>query len=329
MRCSAHRLALLVLSLGLVPPCAFPGTAANPITVTPIDYHGWSGSVLLSNGLVEAVIVPAVGRVMQFRFAGSAAGPFWENAARWGTRADPASAEWANFGGDKSWPAPQSAWPRQISRAWPPPAGFDSLPMEARIDGAVVTLVSQVDPHYGIRVWRRIELTPGRPVMTITTRYEKVSGPPVETGIWTITQLRNPVAVYAVLPASPRPEPAYVRQSDAPPPSLAVAGGLVSLTRDPLKNYKIGLRGGTLVWLGPTEVLRLDSAVVAGATYPDDGCSAEIYTQADPLAYVELELLAPLTTLKAGAASEHAIVYTLEPRATPSPAAEIERLLRP
>ena len=34
------------------------------------NYHGWADSILVSNGRVEAVIVPAVGRVMQFRFAG-------------------------------------------------------------------------------------------------------------------------------------------------------------------------------------------------------------------------------------------------------------------
>jgi hypothetical protein len=329
MRCSAHRLARWFLPLSLVLPRAFPEPAPGPVTATRCDYHGWTGSVLLGNGLVEAVIVPAVGRVMQFRFAGSVAGPFWENPARQDARTGAASVEWANFGGDKSWPAPQSAWPRLIGRGWPPPSGFDGLPMEASIDGAAVTLVSPIDPHYGIRVRRRIELAPGRPVMTITTRYEKVGGPPVETGIWTITQLRDPAAVYAVLPAGHRADPAYVRQSEAPPPSLAVTGGLVSLTRDPLQSHKIGFRTGTLVWIGPTEVLRLDVTVVAGATYPDDGCSAEVYTQADPLAYVELELLAPLAILQPGAASEHTMVYTLAHRAAPSPAAEIERLLRP
>jgi hypothetical protein len=329
MRCSAHRLTRWFFSLGLVSPCAFPVPAASPVTAERFDYHGWTGSVLLGNGLVEAVIVPAAGRVMQFRFAGSAKGPFWENPARRGTRADPASGEWANFGGDKSWPAPQGAWFRLIAHTWPPPAGFDGLPMEASIDGAAVTLVSPIDPHYGIRVRRRIELAPGRPVMTITTRYEKVGGPPIETGIWTITQLQDPAAVYAVLPAGPRADPPYVRQSDEPPPGLTLAGTLLSLTRDPLKNHKIGLRASTLVWVGPAEVLRLDSAVVAGATYPDNGCSAEVYTQADPLPYVELELLAPLATLKPGAASEHAMIYTLAHRAAPSPAAEIARLLRP
>ena len=130
---------------------AAPG---SPIRVTRVDYRGWSGCVLLSNGLVEAVVVPAVGRIMQFRFAGAPDGPFWENASLDGGRLHaPATSDWANFGGDKAFPAPQSDWPRLIRRSWPPPAGFDGLPMHAPIPAlttgapsAGVTLVSQSTP---------------------------------------------------------------------------------------------------------------------------------------------------------------------------------------
>ena len=41
---------------------------ATTIKTTP--YRGWNEAFLLSNGTVEAVVVPAIGRVMQFRFAG-------------------------------------------------------------------------------------------------------------------------------------------------------------------------------------------------------------------------------------------------------------------
>src|SRR6266481_4539376 len=71
------------------------------ITVLRTNYHGWPDSLLLSNGRVEAIIVPAIGRVMQFRFAGESDGPFWENRALDGIKAEPESKEWGNFGGDK------------------------------------------------------------------------------------------------------------------------------------------------------------------------------------------------------------------------------------
>ncbi len=320
---------LLLLLPGLVPACARPAGASDQIAVTRINYQGWAGSVLLGNGLVEAVIVPAIGRVMQFRLVGSADGPFWENAALAGARRDPASTEWANFGGDKAWPSPQSDWPRRIGRGWPPPSGFDSQPMDALIDPAGVTLVSPVDPDYGMRVRRRIELAPGRPVMTIVTRYEKVRGPALKVAVWSITQVKEPTAVFALPSGDSRPGPAFVQQSGELPTGLTVADGLVSLTRDPARNHKIGVRSGTLVWVGADAVLRLDAAVVAGAEYPDGGSSAEIYTQGGPQPYIELEILSPLAAPKPGEAIEHATTYTLIRRAAPTPAAEIKRILTP
>ncbi len=323
------RLILLPPLLCLVPPGVAVAAAPAPVTAARVDYHGWPDSVLLGNGAVEAVVVPAVGRVMQFRFAGAPDGPFWENGALRGARRRTASAEWSNFGGEKAWPAPQADWPTRIRRAWPPPAGFDGAPVEAVADASGVTLISTVDPDYGMRVRRRIELLPGRPVMVITTRFEKVVGPAIEVAVWTIAQVKDPAVILA-LPTPGRPAgPAYARLSPALPPSLAVSGGMISLARDPAANHQIGVRSGSIVWIGPDTVLRLDADVTAGARYPDEGSSAEIYTQADPLPYVELELLSPLATLQAGGAIEHRVTYTLARRAASTPAEEIKRLLQP
>jgi len=323
------RFFLLLMLCCLPRPGAVRADAPASVTVARVDYQGWRDCVLLGNGAVEAVVVPAVGRVMQFRFAGAREGPFWENGALHGSRREPAAAEWSNFGGDKAWPAPQADWPRRIRRGWPPPGGFDGAAMEAVADTAGVTLISKVDPDYGIRVRRRIELLPGRPVMIITTRFEKVLGPAIEVAVWTIAQARDPAAVYALPPPGGPAGPAYACLSPALPPSLTVSGGLISLVRDPAANHKIGVRSGSLVWIGADAVLRLDADVAAGARYPDEGSSAEIYTEADPLPYVELEMLGPLATPEVGAAIVHRVTYTLARRTAPTPAAEIQRLLHP
>ena len=44
------------------------------MTVTPVSYHGWADCYLLANGSVEALVVPAIGRVMQLRLEGAAEG---------------------------------------------------------------------------------------------------------------------------------------------------------------------------------------------------------------------------------------------------------------
>lgn len=291
------------------------------------NYHGWTNSILVSNGRVEAIIVPAIGRVMQFRFSGETDGPFWENEAMFGKAPDPEAKEWGNFGGDKAWPAPQSDWPGTTPRAWPPPVAFDAMPFEAIVDGFDVTLVSAVDPHYGIRTRREIKLALDAPVMTITTTYERLSGPPRRVSVWVITQLKHPVAAYAPLPEPSRMPGGYNRQSDELPAGLKVQEGLLSLARDARAPHKIGTDASTLLWVGSNAVLRIDSPRVYHADYPDEGSSAEIYTNPDPLAYIELEMLGPLEKMIVGDRIKRGCTYTLLPRAESDPDLEVRRLL--
>lgn len=310
-----------------------PRQTANELAFEPVgflvrtNYHGWANSILLSNGRVEAVIVPAIGRVMQFRFAGEEDGPFWENRTLDGIKPEPESKEWGNFGGDKSWPAPQSDWPKLTPRAWPPPVAFDSMPVRATVDGFVVQLTSAVDPHYGIRVHREINLAISRPVMTITTTFEKVSGQPFRVGVWVITQLKQPVIASASLPEFELFRAGYYPQSDEPPANLRIEDGLLSLTRDPKKSHKIGTDAGALFWVGSGAILRIDSPRELSKQYPDYECSAEIYTNPNPLAYVELEMLGPLTKMIVGDKITRASSYTLLRRTEVDPDLELRKLL--
>ncbi|MEO1432128.1 MAG: hypothetical protein AAFV71_24310, partial [Cyanobacteria bacterium J06633_8] len=52
---------------------------SEKMTIKKINYQGWSDSYILSNSQVEAVIVPAIGRIMQFRFPGGE-NTFWEDS---------------------------------------------------------------------------------------------------------------------------------------------------------------------------------------------------------------------------------------------------------
>jgi hypothetical protein len=307
--------------------------SANELAFEPLgflvrtNYHGWANSIFLSNGRVEAVIVPAIGRVMQFRFAGEEDGPFWENRTLDGIKPEPESKEWGNFGGDKTWPAPQSDWPKVTPRAWPPPVAFDSMPVQATVDGFLVKLISAVDPHYGIRAYREINLALDRPVMTITTTYEKVRGQPFRVGVWVITQLKDPVIACASLPEFERFRDGYYRQSDELPANLKVENELLSLTRDPKASHKIGTDAGTLFWVGKHAMLRIDSPRQILGQYPDDGCSAEIYTNPNPLGYVELEMLGPLTKMVVGDSITRTSRYTLLRRTEVDPELEVRKLL--
>ncbi|HEX4945248.1 MAG TPA: hypothetical protein VFZ34_01125, partial [Blastocatellia bacterium] len=89
--------------------------AQSRVTVKQAEYNGWKDALILSNGKVEAIIIPSIGRVMQFRFVGEE-GVFWENPAVAGKPVKPDAKEWINFGGDKPWPAPQADWPKVTPR---------------------------------------------------------------------------------------------------------------------------------------------------------------------------------------------------------------------
>lgn len=302
---------LLITAAFVVNAHAAGPSTNRAVAVQKVSYHGWTNSLVITNNTVEVVVVPAIGRIMQFKLIGSRFGPFWENHALDGDAPDPNATEWMNFGGDKVWPAPQSDWPKIAKRAWPPPPAFDSMPWEARVDGDAVTLISPVDPHYGIRVSRRIRLDPKRPMLLVTTTFEKMKGPPQKVAIWVVTQFRQPVQIVAPLPTKSIFTNDYVLQSETPPPDLQVKGRLLSMTHDPDRNHKIGLDTGTLVWMSQFSMLRIDSPRVPRSEYPDNGSSAEIYTNSEPLPYVELEMLGPLRTLSVGEQVERTSIYTL------------------
>lgn len=326
----AKSLLLFCLGFLLTVFCCLEVNAKIPakITVTKTNYQGWRDSYILSNGQVEAVVVPNVGRIMQFRFK-DGEGTFWENPLVYGKAPNIKSEAWGYFGagGDKTWPAPQSEWEKITGRGWPPPATFDSIPVTARVNRSEVTLISPIDPFYGIRLYRKITLEPEKPVMKVTTTYEKVKGKSKDISVWIVTQLRDPLAVYAALPeASIFPE-GYNKQSEDLPTNLKVDNRLLSLTRDRNKSHKIGCDASTLLWMGEKVAVRIDSPRVSGASYPDNNSSAEIYTNLDPKAYVELEFLSTLKTLRVGEKMDLTTTYTLIPRITENAEQEARKIL--
>lgn len=310
-----------ILSLGLM--LSLDGTAAS-VQVVRQNYRGWSNSLVMGNGLVEVVVVPEVGRVMQFRRVGQTNGPFWENEKLLGKPMPdrPWEVAHGSFGGDKTWPAPQSAW------NWPPPDVFDATPVQAQVrpDQSVV-LTSPVSPRFGLRTQRRLVLDPTQPVLHIETTYEKVTGEPMEVSVWVITQMRSPEAMFLPIPAGTRFPLGSSTNWGIPEAQFQRVGSLARFTRAPDQAHKVGNDGESMVWVGPTEVVRIDLPRKSDAAYPDGGCSVEIYTNPDPVPYVELETLGPLQRLRAGESLSATNRYRLEARQETDPGQEARRIL--
>ena len=297
---------------------------AAPVTVqTAVRYRGWSDAVILSNGRVEAVLVPSVGRWMQIRRAGAKDGPFWENPALVGKAmpGKPWETSHGSFGGDKTWPAPQSAW------NWPPPDVFDAAPLSFRVpgDGSVI-LSSPVSPRFGIRTERRFQLQPDSDSVVVTTTYEKVQGAPVEVGVWVITQTQDPVAAFLPIPKGTRFPKGFSDQWGVPTNHVTVRQDWVELRRDKTSSHKIGNDAGQIVWVGREWVLAIETDRDAAAPHADEGCSAEIYTNPDPTPYVELETLGRLKPMKLGDRMSATNRYTLLPRRSEDPLEDARRI---
>jgi hypothetical protein len=295
-------------------PVADP-SYAQEVSLAKISYRGWKDSWILSNAQVEVIVVPAIGRVMQMRFRGTP-GSFWENSFLTGDSLVPAD-WWGNFGGDKVWPAPQTHWQKITGHDWPPPRAFDGHPFQAEVLDHGLRLISELDPQYGLRVKRTLHLDAKLPVMTIKTTFVQETEPLTKenVAIWIVTQLQDPVMIYGFLPVQSQFPNGYTTLlSSASPPSLHREGQTLSLTRDPVNSYKIGMDGHRLWWVGHDEILQIEAERIPDATYPDQNSSIEVYTTANPDAYVELECLGPLVSLKVGEETGLTLTYTLAKR---------------
>lgn len=297
----------------LAPMAGCVSSAGSGVRIERRPYAGWADAIWMENDAAWVVIVPSVGRVMQFGLA-DRPGVFWENPKLLGKPmpADPWGAAVGSFGGDKTWPAPQSAW------NWPPPDVFDKVGLEARIDGDSVFLGSPVSERFGISTERRIRLAPNAAAMTIDTTYRKVAGEPVDVGIWVITQVKDPDRVFFRASQDPRFEGGWSRQWKAPPELVRVEDGFVSMRREPKGSYKIGNDSKEILWVGTKEVLKI--VVEAGelGTPADEGCRVELYTNGGEADYVELETLGRLTRMKVGDVAKATNRYLLGYRTSPS-----------
>jgi len=301
-------------------------TAPNAAVFT--NYHSWENAVSLNNGVVEALIVPSIGRVQQFRFLGDTNGAFWENQRLFGRAA---SGYYSSFGGDKAWPSPQSDW------NWPPPKGFDGSPFTASFTNGVVTVVGPVDASYGIRVTRTIGLVTNEPVMVIRTVFERTTATDradKELGVWIDCQagVTPDSRCYVPVPASTIFTNGYTTTGSsiytaALPSGFTNANGLISFGRDPRTHHKLGFDGDTLALVGPSVCLRMDAPRIAGAEYPDGNSSTEVYTAEGPSPYVELEMMGHLEKLPVGGKMEFVTVYSLFPRTESTTDAEAQKIL--
>jgi hypothetical protein len=277
--------------------------ALGDVSVRRITYRGWPGCYQLSNGKAELVFVPQIGRVMRFSAVG---GPnvLWENAALSG-KVVPVQLrrrEWANYGGDKLWPAPQNHW------KWPPDTALDGGPHRVTVlAGGTIRVESPSSKDKGIRFTREISLNPAGLGVTFRNVMENTSDQDVEWSVWEVAQIVIPQ--HALLPwhAGGRNKLGYYVFKDyAPAPGTVTT----QITKNPTVQFKWHpTRSGKIGADSPAGWVRarlkqgfftISARFEPGQNYPDDGCGQEIWSNAGALQYMELELLGPIRILQPG-----------------------------
>lgn len=175
-----------------------PGTYPTCV-VEKAGFRGWQ-AIYLRNGLVNLAAVPDIGgRVMAFDLGPY---PFFfvdpNLAGRLFTpeenQGDGSLAAWKNYGGDKTWPAPQG-WDTAEQWHGPPDPVLDTgrytvVELLAQETGATLCMVSPPDARTGLQISRRVGLLPASSRVNLELTFTNISDRVVRWSIWDVIQFR-------------------------------------------------------------------------------------------------------------------------------------------
>ncbi len=311
------------------------------LTLEPIAFHGWS-AWRLANDLISVVAVPELGgRVLSIKLADHEF--LFMNAGLAGKRFTPKEhagdgslLSWKNYGGEKTWPAPQG-WdgPDQ----WPGPpdpildAGIYSAEStrSSSIGTVSLSMISPPDPRSGLRITRRLTLAANSPRAQLDLSFENISDHPIRWSIWDVMQLNcaRPDGgmndqMWVYVPSDTDPPYAILYGDANPQWQPAIEPGVLGIHyRGHVGKIGIASRGG---WLAVVDqaaqrALAVRFAYEPGADYPDGGASVECWTESpgapspvpiqSPGYLLEAEVLGPLRTLQPGERSHLALEWWL------------------
>jgi hypothetical protein len=293
----------------------------------------------LCNDLVEAVITPDIGgRVMAFSLAGR--NLLWVNPALEGklfsaeeNMGDGTLASWKNYGGSKTWPAPQG-WSTNAEWHGPPDPVLDTgryhfENVEIKEDELSIRVVSPPDARTGVRITRQVTLRPGSARALLHLEMENISDEPRRWALWDVVQLdattrtlegeKHNEQAWVYVPANPQSvfPIGYKVMFGAPDnPEWQRVGNLVAAQY----LYQVGKIGvdsqaGWVAFADQAEgyVFCQRFHVFPEEEYPDDGTTVACWTTGlgesvggldyarDPLYHMEAEVVGPLRWMQPGA----------------------------
>ena len=311
-----------------------------PPVVEELAFAGWQG-LRLSNGLVDAICVPELGgRLMQFSLGGydylfinpELLGKRFSYAEHAG---DGTLIHWKNYGGAKTWPAPQG-WDNDEQWPGPPDPVLDSGRYAFEIhQGATVAALSMTSPpdaRTGLRIRRELSLAPNSSRLQLKLSFENISRRTVRWSIWDVAQLACSASggglnddcwLYIPIDAEGERPYAVMFGEDNAQYQLDARRGLLAVQYQGIVG-KIGLHSpaGWLAFANRQTgfALCMQFPYQPAAAYPDNGATVECWTESpgapspipirSPGYLLEAEVLSPLFTLQPGEVAEQKIVWS-------------------
>ena len=314
--------------------------AASPCRAERTTFQGWQ-AVTLGNGLVEAVAVPDIGgRIMAYDL-----GPYpylWVNArlagklfSPQGNMGDGSLGAWKNYGGSKTWPAPQG-WDNEDQWHGPPDPFLDSgryavETIEASPSAAMVRMRSPKDPRTGVQIVRQLTLHQGGSHATLHLEMKNTSERERTWGIWDVVQLdatrkdasgaeTHDDRAWVYIPTNPdsrfpRGYDVLFGAEDNPEWQAGVRPNLLGAQYQ----YRVGKiavdsPAGWVAFVNQAQDFAFCQCFTFfdGETYPDGGATVECWTtglgevidgldfERDPQYNVEAEVLGPLRKMAPG-----------------------------
>ena len=203
------KILLAAICLSVAARVAMAQTQKFPARVEKTEYRGWK-ALKLSNGIISLYVAPDIGgRAIQLQLGDQEF--FFVNKDLAGQvlpeSQNNLKAGWANYGGDKVWPAPEG-W--MSDNEWPSipyyildGSRFDSEIVKESADEVAVRVTSPADPLTGVQFIRTYHVFRGTTRVKVDQVMRNISRREIRWGIW---QLIQNDGADAHDPSKPNPE---------------------------------------------------------------------------------------------------------------------------
>ena len=276
------------------------------IEITKTSYAGWKDCLRISNQIIECIIPTQIGpRIIRFGYK--------DQENEFGILEDQkgmtGGSEWRLYGGHRLWYSPEHKY-----RTYLP----DNDPIDYEEIKNGIKSVQSTQEESKIEKEITIEIKPDAPEVKVIHKIANRGLWEVELAPWAITVMKKGGKAIMPFPLGdpdqllPDRRIVFWPYSNINDPRLQLEEGYVFLhdKKEVSQRFKIGapIRDGWIAYCNQNHLFVKKFDFKEEKTYPDDGCSAEIYVDKSIL---ELETLGPLKKLGIGESVEHTEIWRL------------------